>query len=563
MMSRWVVALSIAGLASCTAEIGDNPNPDNTAAPGEANKGGASAGATAAPSGPRAAVCAAGETNKPGYRMVRRLSQGEYNRTLRDVFGLDAATWQDIQFPGEITRKGAYENFSDALEVNQPFMATLADKTFERASALLTGPKAAGILAAPCSPAQIDAVCAESVVRRYAGRLFRRPVTDAEVTDYVGLFKQATTELMMSGTDALAGTLSALMQSPKTLYIEQLGSADGSSYRLGAYEVASVMAYGLTGSVPSQTLLDVAGKGALDSESGIANQVRAMLASPLGQAHTADFFQAWLGYDRVPFVAKDPATYTFTPELSGAMVQEAKLLVDSTFQKGGGLAQLLTAPQTYVNKTLALHYGWPAEGLTDALIERQRPQGQGIGLLAQGAFLTRLAASNSSSPTQRGAFILRSMMCRELGQPPPVVPNIVPPSGEVTTRERYEKVHGVSGCTACHGRMDPVGFGLENFDGVGKFRTTEVGKAIDASGVVEDLDGLKFNGPEDLAHKLAASPELGQCLAAQLTSYIFGVSVQDGLCMTPQTTYAAGSLHAFKDVVEQVATAAELTRRTP
>jgi hypothetical protein len=182
--------------------------------------------------------------------------------------------------------------------------------------------------------------------------------------------------------------------------------------------------------------------------------------------------------------------------------------------------------------------------------------------MAQGAFLTRLATSNSSSPTQRGVFALRTLSCRELGDPPPVVPEITPPDGLITTRERYENVHGVDGCTFCHGRMDPIGFGLENFDGVGVFRTQEVGKPIDASGTIPDFDNVAFNGPEELARALAAQPELHQCFAAQLSSYVYGVSIADGACIPPASAYAATSGVSFQSVIDQVATAAHLTQRS-
>jgi hypothetical protein len=218
-----------------------------------------------------------------------------------------------------------------------------------------------------------------------------------------------------------------------------------------------------------------------------------------------------------------------------------------------------------VNKALAQHYKWDAAGLTDAqFVERQRPAGQGLGFLAQGAQLTRLGTSNSSSPTQRGVFMLNQLMCKELGQPPPVVPEIVPPSGMITTRERYEKVHGVAACSPCHARIDGVGFGFENFDGAGVYRTQEIGKPIDASGKILDLGGITFDGPEDLARKLAAAPEIGQCLAAQLTSYVYGVSVDDALCIAPETAYPTAANPAklgFKTVLEKVVTASHLTTR--
>lgn len=564
------LAVALASLTGCRGAVeAGGPDPVTGGAGAGAPTGAAGAmtlptgagGTTGAPTDPRPSLCAGGTSDQPGYRMLRRLSQNEFNRTMRDALGLDATAFPDITFPGELARKGAFENYSDALTIDQTFIAALVDKTFDRAQALLTGPKAASLFVSPCVATAPNAACVEAMVRKYAYRMFRRPVTDAEVATYVTLFNQGTTTAMLSPPDALAGVLAALMQSPKALYIAQLGTAAGKGYQLDPYEIASVLAYGLTGTAPPVALLDRVATGALGTPAGIAAESRALADSPAGQAHLTRFFQAWLKHDRVPFASKDPAVYTVPATLTAAMVTESQMLIDDTYKTGGGITELLLSPKTYVNKTLAQHYKWDAAGLTDTqFVERQRPAGQGLGFLAQGAQLTRLGTSNSSSPTQRGVFMLNQLMCKELGQPPPVVPDIVPPSGMITTRERYEKVHGVAACAPCHARMDGVGFGFENFDGVGVYRTQEIGKPIDATGKILDLGGVTFDGPDDLARKLAAAPEIGQCLAAQLTSYVYGVSVKDALCIAPDSAYKPGKL-GFKDVLDKVVTAAHLTTR--
>jgi hypothetical protein len=495
--------------------------------------------------------------------MVRRLSQNEYNATMRAVFGVDATGWADIAFPGELAQKGHFENYSDALSIDASLLAAMVDKTFDHAQKLLAGAAATTILAAPCQAAAPDAACAAAVARATGYRLFRRPLTDAEVASYVDLFNQGLTDAKLMPTDALAGMVAALMQSPNTLYISQLGSASGAVYKLDPYEIASTLAFGITGAGPAKDLLDRAGAGALATPAGIATEAQTLLGSPAGQAHIKTFFTAWLQYDTVAFTTKDAATYTFPTTLATAMATESQMLVDDTYQGGGGLADLLLSPKTFVNKSLAAHYGWDTTGLTDdTFVARQRPAGQGLGLLAQGASLTRLAAANSSSPTQRGLFVLTQLACKSLPPPPATVPDIQPPSGVVTTRERYESVHAVGSCSACHSHMDRVGFGLENFDGVGVYRTTEVGKPIDATGEILDLGDVKFNGPTELAQALAAAPEVAQCLAAQLTSYVFGVSSDDGLCIAPSSAYPTGGKLGFKDVLAQVVGSAELTTRS-
>jgi hypothetical protein len=567
-------ALALGGLAlgaGCRGQIG-GPQGAMASAGASGSAGGAGAGG-AGPGGasgaagttftPRASACAGGASNQPGYRMARRLSAREYNATVRAAFGVDATAWPDIAFPGELAQKGHFENYSDALSVDATLMAALSDRAFDHAQALLAGASAASILAAPCNAASPDAACAAAVVRTYGYRLFRRPVTDDEVTSYVALFNQGLTDAKLQPKDALAGVLGALLQSPSTLYISQLGAAAGNAYKLDAYETASTLAFGLTGVGPSKDLLDRAGTGALSTPAGIAAEAQTLITSPAGQAHVKAFFTAWLQYDTVPFVAKDAAVYTFPANVAQAMVTETQMLVDDLYGSGGGVAELLTSTKTYVNKSLAAHYGWDTTGLTDdKFVVRQRPAGQGLGLLAQGGSLTRLAAANSSSPTQRGLFILNQFACKTLPPPPATVPDIQPPSGTVTTRERYESVHAVGSCGACHSHMDRIGFGLENFDGVGRYRTTEVGKPIDPSGEILDLGDVTFSGPNELAQKLAAAPEVAQCMAAQLASFVFGVSTDDGLCIAPASAYPAGGHLGFKDVLTQVVGSAQLTTRS-
>jgi hypothetical protein len=564
-----VLALALGAATGCRGQIGGVGGAPGATSPGAVSGAaggvGASgaAGATSPTDTSRASLCASGSNNQPGYRMVRRLSQNEYNATMRAVFGLDATSWTDIEFPGELAQKGHFENYSDALSIDATLMAALVDKAFEHAQTLLAGPQAATILAAPCAAAGPDATCAAAVARTYGYQLFRRPITDDEVSGYVDLFTQGLTDAQLTPSDALAGMLATLMQSPNTLYISQLGSASGGGYKLDPYEVASTLAFGITGAAPDKGLLDRAGAGALATAAGISTEAQTLINSPAGQAHIKTFFTAWLQYDTVPFVSKDPTVYMFPAPVATAMVTESQMLVDDTYAGGGGIADLLLSPTTYVNKTLAAHYGWDTTGLTDdTFVARQRPAGQGLGLLAQGASLTRLAAANSSSPTQRGLFILNQLLCKTLPPPPATVPDITPPSGMVTTRERYESVHAVGSCGACHGHMDRIGFGLENFDGVGVYRTTEVGQPIDASGEILDLGDVKFDGPTELAQKLAAAPEVAQCLAAQLTSYVFGVSSDDGLCIAPAAAYPTGGALGFKDVLTQVVGSAQLTTRS-
>jgi len=276
------------------------PNAGSAASSGSAAASGStSAGSTAAASsgptagGARPAYCTTSSVGVPAYQMVRRLSEAEYNASLVDVFAQDPTTWQAIQFVGDIKQANQYDTYSDALLVNQAWLAALVDATFATAQSLLAGPNASQLFDPSCNPMAIDATCVQAMVQNYGYRLFRRPLTTAEVSSYVSLFTQGVSMVQLSPSDALAGTLAALMQSPNTLYIQELGQPDGATFKLGGYELASILSYGLTGSTPSKALLDSVGTGALDTPAGLVAASQAMMQSPAGQAHLSEFFLEW------------------------------------------------------------------------------------------------------------------------------------------------------------------------------------------------------------------------------------------------------------------------------
>jgi hypothetical protein len=196
-------------------------------------------------------------------------------------------------------------------------------------------------------------------------------------------------------------------------------------------------------------------------------------------------------------------------------------------QKGGGMKELLTAGTTNPLGALATYYGFPAPSGDYASLAR--PAGRGIGILAQGSFLTTHASPDASSPTKRGLFPYLHLMCEQKLTVPDNVPTLVEPQpGQKTTRQRYEEIHVKSGaaCSGCHSRFDPIGFGFEHFDEGGRYRETENNLPIDATGTV--MKGgtalFSFNGQEELARGLANQPVIHQCVAAHLATFAFGTA---------------------------------------
>jgi hypothetical protein len=210
------------------------------------------------------------------------------------------------------------------------------------------------------------------------------------------------------------------------------------------------------------------------------------------------------------------------------MVDETRHFLDEVvFARQGGIRELLTASYTTPTSALASFYGLPVPTGEFAVVER--PSGRGLGLLAQASVLSSLAQPNSSSPTKRGVLVFERFLCREEPALPGNVPLPPNPTTAQTTRERYEIIHtsGGTDCPGCHALFDPIGFGFEHFDEVGRYRSTENGLPVDAASYVPDESGeplFTFDGQEALVTGLAAVPTVGQCVSGQLTTWVFGGS---------------------------------------
>jgi len=187
-------------------------------------------------------------------------------------------------------------------------------------------------------------------------------VTDAEVTDYVALFNQGTSMLQLSPADALAGTLAALMQSPNTLYIQELGQAAQSGFSSRGYELASIWLTGSPARRPARRYSTAWARVRSTRLPASRPQRRRSSPARKGKAHMSTFFLQWLSYDGAPYAAKDPAVYTLPNPVATRWLVKTKQFVDSTYQSGGSLTDLLTSSNTYVNLSLAKFYGWPTAG---------------------------------------------------------------------------------------------------------------------------------------------------------------------------------------------------------
>ena len=460
--------------------------------------------------------CAAPAVGSP---VLRLLTRTELTNTIGDVFPGIQNQWTSA-LPASTVSVFGFDNDASATVGNQ-----LAQKLLETAESIadaVTGSALGTLL--PCSTSSPDATCATDFVTRYGRRLFRRPLTPAESQRYVALFTSVS-----GRSDFKTGikwVTVGLIQSPHAVYRREIGTASGGMRTLSPHELATELAYTYTASTPSEELLAQADSGSLGSLPSVA---QALLATDRGKLAVQRFFEAYLGYGRAVSIERPSATdyAARAPD----MVQETRAFIDGVVLQGnGGVRELLTSPNTYPSRALAPFYGadFPVPASDYGAV--MRPANRGLGILAQGSFLATHANALASSPTQRGVFTYLRLLCQEKPELPDNVPQIGQPEpGVRTTRQRYEEVHATPGstCAGCHTLFDPIGFGFEHFDEVGRYRADEDGLAIDASGRVLGPSGdplFEFASQEELARGLADQEISYQCFSAYLALYAFGTN---------------------------------------
>ena len=485
-----------------------------SAAPG--GTGGATAAASAATIGATIGAtlaCAQPSLGRPG---LRPLTRNEVQSTLADIFPEVSGQWSSA-LPASQLQGGVFDNDSSNL-IGQQFAEGLLDTAQSLATAV-TGTALANLL--PCSTSTADHACAQSFVSKYGRRLFRRALTPAESARYLGFFDASLAKSDFK--TALKWTLIGLIQSPNAIYRSEIGTPNGAKNRqLSPTEIATWLAYTYTGSTPTDDLLTKAESGNLGDPLALA---RTMLATPAGKQALHRFFEQYVAYTAVGGQVR-PNIPSFTG-VSADMVNEMRAFIDQVvLQKNGGVTELLTAGTTNPSAALASYYGFPAPA--SDYVSIARPANRGLGLMSEGAFLATRSGPDSSSPTKRGLFVFYRLLCQPTLTPPPNVPLIgTPQPGVMTTRQRYEQAHAKSGaaCGFCHHQFDPIGFGFEHYDEGGRYRDTEAGLPIDASGAVPKDSSttlFTFNGEEELVNDLVKLDTVHQCFAAHLAAYAFG-----------------------------------------
>lgn len=465
----------------------------------------------------------------PGAPALRRLTEAQYVQTVTDLLGdglaLPTALEPDAEAEGLLSVGNAVAAVSTlGVERYEGAAWSLAEQVVadpERRARVLD-----------CAPATPDdAACAEAFAAGFARVAWRRTLTAAEVDRLVAV---------VTGVGAAAGDfeagltagLAVVLQSPHFLYRREHGVPDPEQpgvRRLTGPELATRLAYTLWNTTPDADLLDAAEAGELDTVEGLRDHAERLLADERARRGLRNLYTELLHLYELDDVDKDPTVYTHAAEELGPAAREETLRVVEhlLYDRDADLRTLFTTQTTFVDRRLAALYDIPApslDGFGEALLD---PRGGRRGLLGHASLLMLEAHATRSSATLRGKFVRTVILCQAIPPPPGDVATTLPePDADAPTlRERVETHLEEPSCAACHQVMDPVGLTLENFDGVGRWRDTENGAVIDASG---ELDGQALTDAWDLGGALAAHEDLGPCLTSHLYRYAVGRSLAEG-----------------------------------
>jgi hypothetical protein len=459
----------------------------------------------------------------PGDAPLTRLTQEQYLATLKDLFGnIDLSSiFPTGQSASQFGLAQADVDGSD-LDHYQRASETVAAAVVGNATTLNK--------IAPCAQGADPRGCAKSFLQGFGTKIYRAPIDATDLDRHLALYDAGAMAMPGGYAHGMQVLLEGMLQSSRFLYRVELGTSTAvgaTAVKLSGYELAARLSYGLWNTTPDDTLLAAAAGGTLAAPADVVNQLQRMLKDPRGATMVPHFLSSWIHLPDLDNVAKDSTTYPeWNDDLRNAMHTQAdSFFNDLLTNKGGTLAAMLTSQTVFMNNKTALLYGAAATGLpTDGTFQSsQKTDGTASGMLTLPAFLATQAKANQSSPIYRGKFVREQLLCQELPSPPanvPPAPDIMP---GVSTRQRLTMHEVNAACAACHTLMDPIGFGFENFDGIGRYRTTDGGKTVDASGALTgtDVDGM-FTGVAQLGAMLAMSPTVESCVGKQWFRYAMG-----------------------------------------
>lgn len=532
------------GLGACTGGISTPDRPTDKQGVSSASNDAPAPGVSSA------ALHCEDKPIDPGPSPLHLLSREQYLNTLRDLFGAAADVNALLASVAEPSAFGLAQGDVSQVELEdfQQVADTIAARVV-RDKALLTA-------IAPCTGTDKRA-CARSFVQRFGARVYRAPISDdADIDRHLKVYELGATTSHEHGLELL---LRALLQSPRFLYQVELGTTEhvaDNAVKLSPHELAARLSYVFWKTLPDEELTKAASAGTLSSPDGLASELSRMLEHPKGKLALREFLASFLHLEKVDTLIKDTTLY---PEwqnqaLRKALSAQAQHFLSHVLDaQNGTLSALLTSQTVFVNRELASFYGTSAG---DDFTAIERADGSAAGILSLPALLAIQAKPNESSPIYRGRFVREALLCEQLPMPPANIPKAPEVEAGVSTRERLRQHEVDPTCSGCHQRLDPIGFGFESFDAIGRHRTQDGGKSVDARGELlgtRDANGT-FEGIAELGARLAQSAQVRECVTRQWFRFVLARFEQEvDACAIARLDEAfaaqASSLHALPQAI--------------
>lgn len=515
-LAGWAKGLSASGalaLAACTGAIdsGGTPNRDYT--------------------GPL--VCDEGVPTGAVVPM-RRLSRVEYDYVIEDLLGVTEG--HAVAFPPDDNTIGFEVGVTVSDRLARDYLDTgelLAAEVVDDFAALDDALNDCAGTDVPEGTAA-DA-CAADFVRSFGRRAYRRPLSEEEVTGLVALFQ--TGRDLEGFRTGIQLVVNAILVSPSFLYRFEgtpSGARVGDVVAIQDYELASRLSFYLWRSMPDEELLDAAEAGELRTAEDVEAQARRMMEDARFDRSYGDFFRQWLGLDRLNGLTKDGAIYPdWNDDLRASLTRSLEATIDEVAETGsvedlvrGGFAWVDERAAAHMNVTIPTDAEpFESDDARDGLYRVALPEDERAGLFTHPALLAILGKSNQSDPIHRGVFVRTRLLCEVL-EPPPGDVDLTPPdlAPGLTTRDRFDMHRNEPRCASCHALIDPIGYGFESYDGIGRFRSSEEGHDVDTSGMVNaggDANG-EFDGAIELSDRLADSRTFHACMASQVFRFASG-----------------------------------------
>jgi hypothetical protein len=512
-------------------------------------------------------------SSAPGPRKLWRLTAAEFTSSIRSIFS-DTSNAAPIATVFSDPSVLGFSIDANGLLVQGLNASQLEDNAEAIASWAASSGKLAGFASCVSSTSGAPAQsCATSFIQAFGKVAFRTTLasSDARIAKYTSLFM-----LGSSNSDGAQAVVSAMLQSPYFLYRSELGTQTGSTYKLTPYEVATELAYTLTGTTPDSTLLSAADSvnsgGSLSSM--VDQQANRLIGSGSATNSTAvmGFMDGWLGLSRLYTTAHDATVYQLSSGLQQDMWNESQNLIMEAFNNSGTLGSVLTADHSFLNQELATFYGISAGlGSSFTSVKYAGLTSRDPGLLSTGTILNGYARPDTDSPTQRGHMVRSRMLCQNIPMPPPGLNTTFMPSSTVeTTRDHFINEHEANAaCAVCHKEMDWIGFAFENYDGWGRYRTTDNGLPTNDTAVIygdpegndDNVTGLSGSG--SLPAFLAQSDDVTRCMQRYWTYYTYGSSTwsQDACTYTAVYNEAKTNGSSLKSTLMAILHAANFTTR--